>query len=74
MTEPLLRCATQRDIEGIANLLSSVFLYDGYSIVQTADEIEEEFIAPHCTIEHDVMVVECEEALAGVAEADRCSC
>lgn len=67
MTEPLLRCATQQDIEGIASLLSSVFLYDGIPIVQTAEEIEEEFVAPHCTIEHDVMVVECEGALAGVA-------
>ena len=65
--EPSLRPATKLDIENIANLLTSVFSYDGIPIVQTATELEEEFVAPCCTIENDVMVVQLEEKLIGVA-------
>lgn len=66
MAEPSLRPATNLDIENIANLLTSVFSYDGIPIVQTAGELEEEFIAPSCTIENDVKVVELEGRIIGV--------
>jgi len=65
--EPSLRPATKLDIENIANLLTSVFSYDGIPIVQTATELEEEFVAPCCTIENDVMVVQLDGKLIGVA-------
>ena len=66
MAEPSLRPATKLDLENIANLLTAVFSYDGIPIVQTATELEEEFVAPCCTIENDVMVVELEGRLIGV--------
>ena len=61
-----MRPATKLDIENIANLLTAVFSYDGIPIVQTAVELEEEFVAPSCTIENDVKVVELEGKLVGV--------
>ncbi len=66
MAEPSLRPATKLDLENIANLLTAVFSYDGIPIVQTATELEEEFVAPCCTIENDVMVVELTGKLIGV--------
>ena len=66
MAEPSLRPATKLDLENIANLLTAVFSYDGIPIVQTATELEEEFVAPCCTIENDVMVAQLEGKLIGV--------
>ena len=67
MAEPSLRPATKLDLENIANLLTAVFSYDGIPIVQTATELEEEFVAPCCTIDNDVMVAQLEGKLIGVA-------
>jgi ribosomal protein S18 acetylase RimI-like enzyme len=66
MLKPFLRAAQIEDLESIAGLLTAVFGYDGIPIVQTAIELEEEFVAPSCTIENDVMVVELEGKLVGV--------
>ena len=62
-----MRAAQIEDLESIAGLLTAVFGYDGIPIVQTAVELEEEFVAPCCTIENDVMVVQLEEKIIGVA-------
>jgi ribosomal protein S18 acetylase RimI-like enzyme len=67
LAEPFLRAAQFEDLESIAGLLTAVFGYDGIPIVQTAVELEEEFVAPCCTIENDVMVVQLEEKIIGVA-------
>jgi mycothiol synthase len=67
LSKPFLRAARIEDLESIAGLLTAVFAYDGIPIVQTAVELEEEFVAPCCTIENDVMVVQLEEKLIGVA-------
>lgn len=67
LSKPFLRAARIEDLESIAGLLTAVFGYDGIPIVQTATELEEEFVAPCCTMENDVMVVQLEEKLIGVA-------
>jgi ribosomal protein S18 acetylase RimI-like enzyme len=67
MTQYNMRAAQIEDLESIAGLLTAVFGYDGIPIVQTAAELEEEFVAPCCTIEKDVMVVQLEGKLIGVA-------
>jgi ribosomal protein S18 acetylase RimI-like enzyme len=67
MLKPFLRAAQIEDLESIAGLLTAVFGYDGIPIVQTAIELEEEFVAPCCTIENDVMVMQLEEKIIGVA-------
>jgi ribosomal protein S18 acetylase RimI-like enzyme len=61
-----MRAAQSADLENIAGLLNAVFAYDGIPIVQTVVELEEEFVAPSCTIENDVKVVELEGKLIGV--------
>jgi len=61
-----MRAARLSDMERIAGLLTTVFAHDGIPIVQTAVELEEEFVAPSCTIENDVKVVELEGKLIGV--------
>ena len=66
MAEPSLRAAQSADLANIAGLLNAVFAYDGIPIVQTVVELEEEFVAPSCIIENDVMVVELEGKLIGV--------
>ena len=66
MTQYNMRAARIEDLESIAGLLTAVFGHDGIPIVQTAVELEEEFVAPSCTIENDVMVVQLEEKLIGV--------
>jgi ribosomal protein S18 acetylase RimI-like enzyme len=66
LAEPFLRAAQFEDLESIAGLLTTVFGHDGIPIVQTAIELEEEFVAPSCTIENDVKVVELEGKLVGV--------
>ena len=67
MLKPFLRAAQIEDLESIAGLLTAVFGYDGIPIVQTAVELEEEFVAPCCTMENDVMVMQLEEKIIGVA-------
>lgn len=61
-----MRAAQFEDLESFAALLTAVFGYDGIPIVQTAVELEEEFVAPSCIIENDVKVVELEGKLIGV--------
>ena len=61
-----MRAAQSADIANIAGLLTAVFGHDGIPIVQTAVELEEEFVAPSCTIENDVKVVELEGSIVGV--------
>ena len=61
-----MRAAQSADLENIAGLLNAVFAYDGIPIVQTVVELEEEFVAPSCTIDNDVKVVELEGKLIGV--------
>jgi len=67
MTQYNVRATRIEDLESIAGLLTAVFGHDGIPIVQTAAELEEEFVAPCCTMEDDVMVVQLEEKLVGVA-------
>ena len=66
LNEFTMRAARSSDMERIAGLLTTVFAHDGIPIVQTAIELEEEFVAPSCTIENDVKVVELEGKLIGV--------
>ena len=61
-----MRSAQSADLANIAGLLTAVFGHDGIPIVQTAVELEEEFVAPSCTIENDVKVVELEGRIIGV--------
>ena len=61
-----MRAAQSADIANIAGLLNEVFAYDGIPIVQTVVELEEEFVAPSCTIENDLKVVQLDEKLIGV--------
>jgi ribosomal protein S18 acetylase RimI-like enzyme len=61
-----IRAAQSADIPNIASLLTAVFAHDGIPIVQTAVELEEEVVAPCCTIENDVKVVELAGKLIGV--------
>ena len=67
MTQYNMRAAQFEDLESIAGLLTTVFGHDGIPIVQTAIELEEEFVAPCCTIDNDVMVAQLEGKLIGVA-------
>ena len=67
MDQYSMRVAQSVDIANIAGLLTAVFGHDGIPIVQTATELEEEFVAPCCTIENDVMVAQLEGKLIGVA-------
>ncbi len=66
LNEFTMRAARSSDMERIAGLLTTVFAHDGIPIVQTSVELEEEFVAPSCTIENDVKVVELEGKLIGV--------
>jgi len=61
-----LRNATQSDLEAIAHLLSEGFSFDGHVIVQTAEELAEEFDGTYCTLEQDVLVAEHESQIIGV--------
>ena len=61
-----LRQATHSDLPEIAALISEGLSFDGLTIVQTAEELEEEFSGPHCFLEQDVMVAEYESHIIGV--------
>jgi mycothiol synthase len=61
-----LRQATHSDLPEIAALISEGLSFDGLTIVQTAEELEEEFGGPYCFLDQDVMVAECESRIIGV--------
>jgi len=61
-----MRAAQLSDMASIASLLTAVFAHDGIPIVQTVEELTEEFAGPCCVFANDVMVVECSSAIVGV--------
>ena len=61
-----LRQATHSDLPEIAALISEGLSFDGLTIVQTAEELEEEFGGPYCFLDQDVMVAEHESHIIGV--------
>ena len=61
-----LRPATHSDLQEIAALLSEGFSFDGHAIVQTAEELAEEFDGTYCSLEHDVLVAEHASQIIGV--------
>ena len=60
-----LRQATHSDLPEIAALISEGMSFDGLTIVQTAEELEEEFGGPYCFLDQDVMVAEHESQIIG---------
>jgi len=62
-----IRNATPNDFPAIAALLTAVFTHDKIPIVQTVEEVEEEFSGDSCRLDHDVMVVEVGSQIAGIA-------
>jgi len=61
-----LRQATHLDLPKIAALLSEGFSFDGHVIVQTAEELAEEFDGTYCSLERDVLVAEYASQIVGV--------
>lgn len=61
-----MRAARSSDMEGIAGLLTTVFAHDGIPIVQTVEELLEEFAGPCCVFANDVKVVEHASGIIGV--------
>lgn len=61
-----LRQATNSDLPEIAALISEGLSFDGLTIVQTAEELEEEFGGPYCFLDQDVLVAEHESHIIGV--------
>ena len=61
-----LRQATHSDLPEIAALISEGLSFDGLTIVQTAEELEEEFGGPYCFLDQDVMVAVHESHIIGV--------
>lgn len=61
-----LRQATHSDLEAIAHLLSEGFSFDDHVIVQTAEELAEEFDGTYCSLERDVLVAEHASQIIGV--------
>jgi len=62
-----IRNATPNDFPAIAALLTAVFTHDKIPIVQTVEEVEEDFSGDSCRLDHDVMVVEVGSQIAGIA-------
>ena len=62
-----LRNATPNDLPAIAALLTAVFTHDKIPIVQTVEEVEEELSGDSCRLDHDVMVVEVDAQIVGIA-------
>ncbi|MGA1070975.1 MAG: GNAT family N-acetyltransferase, partial [Ilumatobacteraceae bacterium] len=62
-----LRNATPNDLPAIAALLTAVFTHDKIPIVQTVEEVEEELSGDSCRLETDVMVVEVDAQIVGIA-------
>ncbi len=67
MNQYNMRAAQVGDMASIASLLTAVFAYDGIPIVQTVEELNEEFAGPRCVFANDVMVVEHASGIVGVA-------
>ena len=61
-----LRRATHSDLPEIAALLSEGFSFDGHVIVQTAEELAEEFDGTYCDLDQDVIVAEIDSQIIGV--------
>ncbi len=61
-----LRNATSSDLEAIAELLSEGFSFDGHVIVQSAEELAEEFDGTYCSLGQDVIVAEHASQIIGV--------
>ena len=61
-----LRQATHADLPEIAALISEGLSFDGLTIVQTVEELEEEFGGPYCFLDQDVMVAKHESHIIGV--------
>ena len=61
-----LRPATHADLPEIAALLSEGFSFDGHVVVQTAEELAEEFDGTYCSLEHDVLIAEHASQIIGV--------
>lgn len=61
-----MRAAHLDDMGSIAGVLTTVFAHDGIPIVQTVEELSEEFAGPSCVLANDVMVVECASGIVGV--------
>ena len=61
-----LRQATHSDLPEIAALISEGLSFDGLTIVQTAEELEEDWGGPYCFLDQDVMVAEHESHIIGV--------
>jgi len=62
-----LRHATSADLPALAELLTKIFTHDQIPIVQTAEELEEEFSTESSRLDHDVMVVENNSKIVGLA-------
>ena len=62
-----LRHATSADLPALAELLTKIFTHDQIPIVQTAEELEEEFSTESSRLDHDVMVVEINSKIVGLA-------
>jgi len=62
-----LRHATSTDLPALAELLTKIFTHDQIPIVQTAEELEEEFSTKSSRLDHDVMVVEINSKIVGLA-------
>ena len=61
-----LHQATHADLPEIATLISEGLSFDGLTIVQTVEELEEEFGGPYCFLDQDVMVARHESHIIGV--------
>lgn len=62
-----LRHATSTDLPALAELLTKIFTHDQIPIVQTAEELEEDFATESSRLDHDVMVVELNSKIIGLA-------
>ncbi|MFM7492916.1 MAG: hypothetical protein ACKO2A_03290, partial [Acidimicrobiaceae bacterium] len=62
-----LRHATAADLPALADLLTNVFTHDQIPIVQTAEELEEDFATESSRLDQDVMVIEIGAKIVGLA-------
>ncbi|MFM8777719.1 MAG: GNAT family N-acetyltransferase [Acidimicrobiaceae bacterium] len=62
-----LRHATAADLPPLADLLTNVFTHDQIPIVQTAEELEEDFATESSRLDQDVMVIEIGAKIVGLA-------
>ena len=62
-----LRHANLADLPALADLLTKVFTHDAIPIVQTVEELEEDFATESSRLDNDVMVVEINSKIVGLA-------